>query len=57
MGVLWLLVDARWMVEVQCIDIGVIEYFSCSFLYCNIGYYCYDEGYMLIFDGTDWFVG
>jgi monooxygenase len=51
----WSSADARWTVVAETPE-GERE-FSCSFLFCNTGYYRYDEGYTPAFPGIEDFAG
>ena len=53
----WSTADARWTVEVERTDTGEREELTCGFLWCNTGYYRYDQGYRPVFAGEERFGG
>jgi cation diffusion facilitator CzcD-associated flavoprotein CzcO len=53
----WSSSDARWTVDVERADDGVIEQVRCRFLFTCTGYFRYDEGYTPTLPGIDRFGG
>jgi cation diffusion facilitator CzcD-associated flavoprotein CzcO len=53
----WSSAEARWTVEAERTDTGETVTLTCGFLFCNSGYYSYDEGYTPEFPGIDRFGG
>ncbi|HXQ60779.1 MAG TPA: NAD(P)/FAD-dependent oxidoreductase [Acidimicrobiales bacterium] len=53
----WSSAEARWTVEVECVDTGATEEVTCGFLFANTGYYRYDAGYTPDFAGRENFTG
>lgn len=53
----WSTEDARWTVEIERTDTGERERLACGFLWCNTGYYRYDQGYRPEFVGEERFEG
>ncbi|WP_236792869.1 NAD(P)/FAD-dependent oxidoreductase [Amycolatopsis sp. GM8] len=53
----WSSESAQWTVFAQRSDTGETAEFTCGFLFCNTGYYNYDEGYTPKFEGVERFGG
>jgi monooxygenase len=53
----WSTQQARWTVDVRDGETGQTTQLTCGFLYCNTGYYRYDEGFSPAFPGADQFTG
>jgi monooxygenase len=53
----WSSEDRRWSVETEEVGTGTRAIWTCSFLFCNAGYYRYDSGYLPNFEGVDDFGG
>jgi cation diffusion facilitator CzcD-associated flavoprotein CzcO len=53
----WSSVEARWTVEAERSDSGERVTLTCGFLFCNSGYYRYDQGYTPEFPGIERFGG
>ncbi len=51
----WSSADARWTVEVACVDGGAPLQITCGFLFGCTGYYRYDDGFTPDFEGTERF--
>jgi cation diffusion facilitator CzcD-associated flavoprotein CzcO len=53
----WSSAEACWTVEAERTDSGERATLTCGFLFCNSGYYRYDEGYTPEFPGIERFGG
>ncbi|MTD56195.1 flavin-containing monooxygenase [Amycolatopsis pithecellobii] len=53
----WSSESAQWTVHAVRSDTGENVEFTCGFLFCNTGYYDYDEGYTPDFPGVERFRG
>jgi cation diffusion facilitator CzcD-associated flavoprotein CzcO len=53
----WSSAEARWTVEAERTDSGERVTLTCGFLFCNSGYYRYDQGYTPEFPGIERFGG
>jgi monooxygenase len=53
----WSSEDRRWSIETEEATTGTRAIWTCSFLFCNAGYYRYDTGYLPDFEGMDDFHG
>jgi cation diffusion facilitator CzcD-associated flavoprotein CzcO len=53
----WSSKDALWTVEVEHVQGGQTERFTCNFLFACSGYYSYEEGYLPRFPGSELFQG
>jgi monooxygenase len=53
----WSSEDRQWSVETEEVDSGTRTTWSCSFLFCNAGYYRYDSGYLPDFERIEDFAG
>jgi monooxygenase len=52
----WKSAKRRWLVTAECANRTQVT-ISCSFLFCNSGYYRYEEGYTPQFPGVDAYKG